>query len=90
MENIHLAPDDTDTDDLYSGYDYRSIANVSVHNNQTHSISGNSHLQELEEDPEFQRVIRTGYATRPPMPAVVRMLSSFPPQTFKYTTSYCR
>ena len=29
MENIHLTPDDAENDDLYSGYDYRSIANVS-------------------------------------------------------------
>lgn len=30
MENLHLAPDDPmDEDDLYSGYDYNSIANVS-------------------------------------------------------------
>ena len=29
MENLHLAPDDADeNDDLYSGYDYNSIANV--------------------------------------------------------------
>lgn len=29
MENLHLAPDDADeNDDLYSGYDYQSIANV--------------------------------------------------------------
>ena len=27
MENLHLAPDD-DNDDIYSGYDYQSIANV--------------------------------------------------------------
>lgn len=27
MQNIHLTPEDGD-DDLYSGYDYRSIANV--------------------------------------------------------------
>lgn len=61
MENIHLTPDDAENDDLYSGYDYRSIAN------------------ELEEDPDFQRVIRTGYAQRPPMPTM--HTSSQPPAT---------
>ena len=29
MENVHLAPDGDD-DDLYSGYEYSTIANVSL------------------------------------------------------------
>ena len=28
MQNILLAPEDGDDDELYSGYDYNSIANV--------------------------------------------------------------
>ena len=29
-------------------------------------------LQELEEDPEFHRIVRTGYAQRPPIPVKSR------------------
>lgn len=85
MENLHLTPDDGE-DDLYSGYDYRSIANVRTclgwlvlaSETTTTTLSLETKVlnefffsQELEEDPEFQRVIQTGYAQRPHMQTMV-------------------
>lgn len=67
MQNIMLAPEEDD--DPYSGYDYNSIAAVCQYNFTflNHCINF-SLLQELEEDPEFHRIVRTGYAQRPPIP----------------------
>ena len=71
MQNIHLAPEG-ENEDLYSGYDYNDpmfeVGSLSTTKQPCDSNNCAPFYQELEEDPEFQRIVRTRYGQRPPLP----------------------
>ncbi|XP_053165751.1 intraflagellar transport protein 88 homolog isoform X2 [Hemicordylus capensis] len=68
MKNVHLAPE-TDEDDLYSGYnDYNPTFDT----------------EDLENDPAFQRAVKTSHGRRPPVTAKVPGTSALRPLATGY------
>ena len=68
MMNVHLAPED-ENEDLYSGYDYNDPMLEVWHLCLCIPIPTNLFSRQgLDEDPEFQRIIRTTHGQRPPLP----------------------
>lgn len=69
MRNIHLALEGEESD-LYSGYEYSDpVMDVSYSEWSLELIVSlcTYTLQELEDDPDFQRIVRTRYGNRPPL-----------------------